>query len=64
MAGEKEQEKVVDFKGGSLPRDKHGENIDAVSNSLCYPTVAAKVFAIFILLRNKFMKSWAYYPRS
>lgn len=62
MAGEKEQEKIVDFKGGSLPEDKHRANTDTLSNSLWYHTLALKVFAVFIILRNTFIKSWAYYP--
>ena len=64
MAGEKEQEKFVGFKGGSSSEDKHRSNTDTLSKSLWYHTVSPQVqlFAIFILLRKKFMKSWAYYP--
>lgn len=63
MAREKEQEKIVDFKGGSLLRTNR-VNMDTLANSLWWHTVAPKVFAIFILSRKKFMRSWAYYPRS
>lgn len=44
MAREKKQEKIVDFKGGSLLEDKHGANMDAL--------FAPKVFAIFIFLKK------------
>lgn len=47
MAGEKEQEKIVDFKGGSLPKDKHRVNMDMPANTLWYHTLAPKIFCYF-----------------
>ena len=57
MAGEKEQEKFVGFKGGSLSEDKHRANTDTLSKSLWYHTVTTQVqlFANFILLNPMFV---------
>lgn len=53
MAGEKEQENIVDFKGGSWLKDKQSKHGHAGS----YPVVShcwhLKIFAVFILQKKK-----------
>lgn len=44
---EKEQEKSVDFKGGSLPEDKHRVNTDRIADALCI-TLAARIFFCYL----------------
>lgn len=60
---ERKQEKIVDFRGGSLPEDKPRANTRTLSERLGVADSRTSRFRYFYLLRNKFMKSLAGYPR-
>lgn len=68
MTREKEQEKSVDFKGGSLPEDKHRVNTDRIADALCITLAARIFFAIIIHSRGEFdeciRSHTEHYPRS
>lgn len=49
----KEQEEIVNFKGGSLLRDTHRVNMDLLAVTLWYHSVTPKNFIVYLF----FLKS-------